>query len=361
MAWLLLALGLAAVAAWLGWRLRRRREQARAYLKGVRSMISDDPDAAIEALSDAARLGSPEAVETYLALGGLFKREGDLTRAIRLHRNMLHRPGLAPERRAEVERELADDYRRAGMLAEAADAYRKLAGTGDVAAMAGLRDVLLDQGRAEEALDVQRGLPPEPRVLAHLLAAWSRSLRSAGQPGATAAAEEAVAADGASADAWLALGEARAAAEDFDGAAEAAARALSVEPSAALLAWHALAALPPGRAAALLETTLRSRPGDARLLALQGRLLARDGRPADALAPLRAALEGDRDGEVTLALRELLREAAPPSPGELEGRHDILVAALVRRAGLLRCGHCGAGAAARAFRCPRCGGFDPYP
>ena len=64
-------------------------------------MISDDPDAAIEALSDAARLGSPEAVETYLALGDLFKREGDVTRAIRLHRNMLHRPGLpagAPRR-----------------------------------------------------------------------------------------------------------------------------------------------------------------------------------------------------------------------------------------------------------------------
>jgi lipopolysaccharide biosynthesis regulator YciM len=91
MHWLLLAIGLAVIAAFLAHRLRRRREQARAYLKGVRSMISDDPDAAIEALSDAARLSSPEAVETYLALGDLFKREGDITRAIRLHRNMLHR------------------------------------------------------------------------------------------------------------------------------------------------------------------------------------------------------------------------------------------------------------------------------
>jgi lipopolysaccharide biosynthesis regulator YciM len=94
--WLLIAAGLAVVAAFLAYRLKRRREEAKAYLKGVRSMISDDPDAAIEALSDAARLGSPEAVETYLALGDLFKREGDITRAIRLHRNMLHRPGLAP-------------------------------------------------------------------------------------------------------------------------------------------------------------------------------------------------------------------------------------------------------------------------
>jgi lipopolysaccharide biosynthesis regulator YciM len=68
MHWLLVAVGLAVVAAFLAHRLHRRREQARAYLKGVRSMISDDPDAAIEALSDAARLSSPEAVETYLAI-----------------------------------------------------------------------------------------------------------------------------------------------------------------------------------------------------------------------------------------------------------------------------------------------------
>ena len=79
MPWLALAILclMAALAIFLGERLRRRRAEARAYLKGVRSMISDDSDAAIEALSDAARLGSPEAVETYLALGALFRRTGD--------------------------------------------------------------------------------------------------------------------------------------------------------------------------------------------------------------------------------------------------------------------------------------------
>src|SRR5690242_14625448 len=113
--WLVLGiLCLLVVALVLIGRLRRRRKEAQAYLKGVRYVLSDDPDAAIEALSDAARLGSPEAVETYLALGALFRRTGDLVRAIRLHRNMLLRPGLDPERRREVERELAHDYRRGG-------------------------------------------------------------------------------------------------------------------------------------------------------------------------------------------------------------------------------------------------------
>jgi lipopolysaccharide biosynthesis regulator YciM len=361
MHWLAIALGLAVVAAFLGYRLRRRREQAQAYLKGVRSMISDDPDAAIEALSDAARLGSPEAVETYLALGGLFKRTGDVTRAIRLHRNMLYRPGLAPERRAEVERELADDYRRAGMLAEAADVYRRLADEGDEAAAAGLRDVLVDQGRIDEALEAHRRCAADPRLAAHLLAARSRALRAEGTPGARESAAGAVDADGASADARLALAEVQAAEGDVEGAAASASRALALEPQAALLAWPALAALPPARALAVIAGGLAARPGDARLLALHGRVLAHDGRPAEALAPLRAALEADRDGEVTLTLRELLREAAPPSRDELEGRHDLMVAALVRRAGLLRCGRCGASAGVRAWRCPRCGIFDAYP
>jgi lipopolysaccharide biosynthesis regulator YciM len=361
MHWLLIAAGLAVVAAFLGYRLKRRREEAKAYLKGVRSMISDDPDAAIEALSDAARLGSPEAIETYLALGELFKREGDLPRAIRLHRNMLHKPGLAPGRRAEVERELADDYRRAGMLADAADAYRTLAGSGDAVAAAGLRDVLVEQKLFDEAVVVHRERCAEgPRLLAHLLAARSRAAREAGEDEALARAQEAVGADPACADALLALAEARAVAGDGEGTVSALLAALAASPEAALLAWPAVSMLPSASADAALDRALEARPGDARLLTLRGRLRVRDGRPAEALAPLRQALSADSDGEVTLALRELLRGAAPPGPGELEGRHDLMAAALLRSAGLLRCRRCGGGAAVRDWRCPRCGTFDAY-
>jgi len=361
MHWFLIAIGLALVAAVLGHRLRRRREQARAYLKGVRSMISDDPDAAIEALSDAARLSSPEAVETYLALGDLFKREGDVTRAIRLHRNMLHRPGLPAGRRAEVERELADDHRRAGMLDDAAEAYRKLMASGDALAAEGLRDVLVDQRRFGEAIEIHRSrCSGDAPLLSHLLAARSRELREADPSAALAVAREAEEADPFGADALLALSEALAAAGDAPGASQALERALAASPEAALLAWPALSALEPAVAEAALDRALAGRPGDPRLLTLRGRLLAAAGRPADAMGPLREALALDGDGEVTLALRELLREAAPPGPAELAGRHDLMVAALLRSAGLLRCGRCGGGAAVRAWRCPRCGAFDAY-
>jgi NAD(P)-dependent dehydrogenase (short-subunit alcohol dehydrogenase family) len=85
-----------------------------------------------------------------------------------------------------------------------------------------------------------------------------------------------------------------------------------------------------------------------------------DARDPAALAALHRALETDRTGEVTLAMRELLREAEAPQPGELAARHDLLVAALLRRAPARRCARCGAAAAVRSFRCARCGAFDPF-
>jgi lipopolysaccharide assembly protein B len=361
--WLALAAGsfAAGAAILVADRLRKRRDEAQAYLKGVRSVISGDPDAAIEALSDAARLGTPEAVETYLALGALFRREGDLARAVRLHRNMLLGPVLDPARRAEVERELAEDYRRSGILAEAAELYERLAAAGDAAAAEGLRDVRVDQGDLAAAVAVQRraGARPDP-ILAHLLAARSREVGARDPAAGAALAAEALAADPASADALLASAEAAGAGGDAAAALAAAARALDADPRAATLAWPALATVDAAAAEAFARGRLAATPDDAALHLLHGRALAGMGRVPDALATLRRALELDRTGEVTLAMRELLREAEAPAPDDLAARHDLLVAALLRRARPLRCARCGAESAARAWRCRRCGAFDPH-
>ena len=344
-------------------RLRKRRDEAQAYLRSFRSVISGDPDAAIEALSDAARLGTPQAVETYLALGALFRRTGDLSRAVRLHRNMLLGPALDPAGRAEVERELAEDYRRSGMLAEAAEIYEKLAAH-DVAAAEGLRDVRLDRGDVAGAIEVQRrlgGARPDP-VLAHLLAALARATAPADPDRAAALAAEAIEIDPACADARLARAEVAGARGEDAAAIETIGHALDAEARAATLAWPALAAVRDAAAVeAFLRARLVARPDDAALHLLHGRALHRLGRTPEALAALRRALERDGTGEVTVAMRELLRDAEDPGPDDLAARHDLLVAALLRRARPLRCARCGADAAARAWRCRRCGAFDPYP
>jgi lipopolysaccharide assembly protein B len=87
---------LAALLALVAVLLRKGKteDQARAYLAGVTYVLLDDPDAAIAELSKAAQLNT-QTLEAYFALGTLFRRKGDLDRAIRLHRNILLRPGSA--------------------------------------------------------------------------------------------------------------------------------------------------------------------------------------------------------------------------------------------------------------------------
>jgi lipopolysaccharide biosynthesis regulator YciM len=134
-----------------------------------------------------------------------------------------------------------------------------------------------------------------------------------------------------------------------------------VAPGAAVLAWPAVVRQPDREAAlALLLDRQVKAPGDAALRMLSGRLLHRLGRRTEALGALRSALELDQSGEVTLALRDLLREVEPPAAeGEdLQARHALVVLALQRRARAVRCARCGAEAATRVWRCRACGAFD---
>jgi lipopolysaccharide biosynthesis regulator YciM len=343
-------------------RARRRRDEARAWARGVRSVLSDDSDSAIAALSDAARLGSEEAIDTYLALGALFRRTGDLARAVRLHRNMLVYPGLDPGRAAEVERELAEDYRRSGMLAEAIELLEPRASS-DRGAAELLRDVVADQGRWAAAAEVQRrlGEPSPDPILAHLWAAAARSALDAAPGTAEPLARRALEADPASADGLLALAEVEAAAGRWTAATGAIGRALAADPRCAVLAWPALARVRDHAASlALLEGAIADAPTDGALRMLHGRILHAAGRNGEALEAFRRALELDELGEVTVAMRDLLRAADAPGPSDLAARHDLLVAALLKKARAPRCSRCGTEAVQRQWRCRRCGQFDPH-
>src|SRR5215471_19644134 len=103
----------------------RTENEARAYLAGFTYVLSDDPDAAIAELSKVAQLNT-QTLETYFALGALFRRKGDLERAIRLHRNMLLRSGLNPDVRRRAQLALALDYKRSRLQDQAAEILEKI-------------------------------------------------------------------------------------------------------------------------------------------------------------------------------------------------------------------------------------------
>ena len=60
------------------------------FLKGIQYILADDTDQAIEAFSKAVQINS-ETIETYVALGNLFRAKGEIDRAIRIRQSILLR------------------------------------------------------------------------------------------------------------------------------------------------------------------------------------------------------------------------------------------------------------------------------
>ncbi len=128
--WLLLP-----IAALSGWWIGRRRSNSKnnhssnsiypEYFKGLNFVLNEQPDKAIEVFIRMLEVDS-ETVETHLALGNLFRRRGEVDRAIRIHQNLIARPTLDREQRAHALLELGMDYMRSGLLDRAEGLFLEL-------------------------------------------------------------------------------------------------------------------------------------------------------------------------------------------------------------------------------------------
>lgn len=85
------------------------------YFKGLNYVLNEQPDKAIEVFVQMVAVDS-ETVETHLALGNLFRRRGEVDRALRIHQNLVARPTLSSDQRSQALFELARDYQKAGLL-----------------------------------------------------------------------------------------------------------------------------------------------------------------------------------------------------------------------------------------------------
>ena len=114
------------VALAIGWYLgRRERSSARLnryraslgseYFNGLNHLIDNQTDAAIESFVKVLEHNSG-TVPVRLALGTLFRRRGEVQRAIQLHQEVLVTDGLAPIEALQTKLALAQDYLAAGLL-----------------------------------------------------------------------------------------------------------------------------------------------------------------------------------------------------------------------------------------------------
>jgi lipopolysaccharide biosynthesis regulator YciM len=142
-----LALGAGVVVcAWYAtrrWRFGKAnlpRPPSSDHLVGLNYLINEQPDRAVEAFLRAVAVDR-DTVETHFALGALFRRRGEVDRAIRVHQNLMARADLDESFRAQATYALAQDYLRAGVLDRAEKLLEALAAAGPYR-MAALRDML---------------------------------------------------------------------------------------------------------------------------------------------------------------------------------------------------------------------------
>ncbi len=123
------------VAATCGWYFGRKEREhfnkkkmfslRKDYFRGLNYIIDEQPDKAVDVFVQLVEVDS-ETVETHLALGGLFRRRGEVDRAIRVHQNLIARPSLSKEHRLSAMLALGKDYYSAGVFDRAEKIFLKL-------------------------------------------------------------------------------------------------------------------------------------------------------------------------------------------------------------------------------------------
>lgn len=133
-AWWLLIVPVLFSLGWFAARLDNRDNKSRqgqlpaSYFKGVNFLLSEQPDKAIDAFLEVASVDT-NTVELHFALANLFRKKGEIDRAIRVHQFLTSRDQIQGADRERATFELGVDFLRAGILDRAENAFCSLAKT----------------------------------------------------------------------------------------------------------------------------------------------------------------------------------------------------------------------------------------
>jgi lipopolysaccharide assembly protein B len=308
----LLAVALATAAGIVAGRLSLRARgdaaaKARArrsshYAQGLRHLALGQIDQAARELAKAAQ-EQPEALEVHSTLALLLRNQGKVEQAIQIHRTLLARDDLSRAERADYWTGLGTDFRHAGFLDRAAQAFDEALqiAPGTVEALVGLRKLHEEQHQWRQAIDVQSRLLRQEGegaslVLGYLQAELGRQALTAGRaPEAEEAFREALAHDRRVLPAYLGLADFHAATEPLRAAAILE-DAIATLPAQAYVAFDALATAytrggEPSRFAAFCERWLERDPRDWRVRVALARHLRAHAQADESLGLLLGAIE----------------------------------------------------------------------
>ncbi|MFP5490531.1 MAG: hypothetical protein ACLGG0_03475 [Bacteriovoracia bacterium] len=97
--------------------------QSRIFLNATQYLISGNKDLAIKEFLNAVDLNR-ETIDTYFALGGLFRSNGEVEKAISIHRSLIARENISESTRLMALKELAVDFDKGGFVDKAIETYK---------------------------------------------------------------------------------------------------------------------------------------------------------------------------------------------------------------------------------------------
>ncbi|WP_062537538.1 lipopolysaccharide assembly protein LapB [Mizugakiibacter sediminis] len=363
------------VAAWSGWLIGRRslarssgarvNELSSSYFRGLNYLLNEQQDKAIEVFLQLAEFNR-DTVETHLALGNLFRRRGEVERAIRVHQHLIARPNLSDREKTVALLELGEDYMRAGLLDRAETLFSDLVAMNAHAPSALKHLIAIYQHERDwhKAIDHARRLEQmtgesQAAVIAQFYCELAEQSRTHGaRAEAHAYLDQAFASQPDCVRAHLICGHLRADEGDHDGAIEAFERAARCDVEFVpeilppLLDCYARAQR-MARAEAFLTEILERYQGISPVLALTRLYAGRDGERA-AIDFLTHQL---RQRPSVRGLMALIDATLDKTTGEARENFLILrdlTRKLLEGQAMYRCSKCGFGAKAHHWQCPSC-------
>ncbi|MCY7312661.1 MAG: lipopolysaccharide assembly protein LapB [Pseudoxanthomonas sp.] len=369
--WFFLFLPLAALGGWVIGRRGGQRHGdnqvsrlSSTYFRGLNYLLNEQPDKAIELFLHIAELDK-ETFETQVALGHLFRRRGEVDRAIRLHQGLVQRADLNDQQKVQALLALGEDYMRSGLLDRAETVFTDLTRIDERAPQAlkhliGIYQTERDWEKAIDNASRFEEVTGEPmgKLVAQFECELAERHRIANEADAARASiARAYQADATCVRAGILEGRIESDAGNHEAAIRAYERAARHDPDylpevlPSLMANYELGGDLSGARAFLSEMCEHYR-GIAPVLALTRLVEAQDGVPA-ARAYLARQLKDRPSVRGEAALIELtLAEGADPLATLNDLKH-ITDQLLVRNPSY-RCTRCGFGARTHHWQCPSC-------
>jgi len=128
--WVLLGLPAIIILLWLitsrnNNRSVRKSHFSTEYFKGLNCLLNDEQDKALDIFVKLVETDW-ETIDTHFALGKIFRKNGEIDKAIKIHQGLIARPSLPERYRSRVLLELGYDYLCAGWFDRAEGLFKEV-------------------------------------------------------------------------------------------------------------------------------------------------------------------------------------------------------------------------------------------